>query len=406
MRQVILFCTCSMLAQADYIDEIRFIPFDGMSNTHYSVDAEMHLLQISYQKGIARVLGEFPVRSAVSAWYCPRYETIFWLEPIAESSQGITPCVLKRKKLDSDHISQWDLTFMIGGDEVIQPLGERWLALFQPYAFSAVFDFETEVLHRGVPGFVAQYGSRYTSVIGESAYFGAGYNQFRFSKVALPSGKVLIDTSGPEDMRALDAGEYVSVVGLHGPLALLSCGIRGEAWRKYCAFDMENERLGEFSNKVNLYLYSDYAVREKETGLIEFTYISLTKLSSAMSASPEPPSGELLRACIDPSSLEVTFPQRVDYDSRNEIAIITDSGEVEIFPRHLFNYVPMRWGFLSRQGQNAPHSESREERVKAQQEFLDSQVGKSIPVTLYGREFNYQVRHLEIVGKNVECKRP
>jgi len=295
---------------------------------------------------------------------------------------------------------------MIGGDEVIQPLGERWLALFQPYAFSAVFDFETEVLHRGVPGFVAQYGSRYTSVIGESAYFGAGYNQFRFSKVALPSGKVLIDTSGPEDMRALDAGEYVSVVGLHGPLALLSCGIRGEAWRKYCAFDMEDERLGEFSDKVNLYLYSDYAVREKETGLIEFTYISLTKLPSAMEASPEPPSGELLRACIDPSSLEVTFPQRVDYDSRNEIAIITDSGEVEIFPRHLFNYVPMRWGFLSRQGQNAPHSESREERVKAQQEFLDSQVGKSIPVTLYGREFNYQVRHLEIVGKNVECKRP
>ena len=312
----------------------------------------------------------------------------------------------RKMGVSSDHISQWDLTFMIGGDEVIQPLGERWLALFQPYAFSAVFDFETEVLHRGVPGFVAQYGSRYTSVIGESAYFGAGYNQFRFSKVALPSGKVLIDTSGPEDMRALDAGEYVSVVGLHGPLALLSCGIRGEAWRKYCAFDMESERLGEFSNKVNLYLYSDYAVREKETGLIEFTYISLTKLPSAMEASPEPPSGELLRACIDPSSLEVTFPQRVDYDSRNEIAIITDSGEVEIFPRHLFNYVPMRWGFLSRQGQNAPHSESREERVKAQQEFLDSQVGKSIPVTLYGREFNYQVRHLEIVGKNVECKRP
>ena len=207
-------------------------------------------------------------------------------------------------------------------------------------------------------------------------------------------------------MWPLNAREYVSVVGLHGPLALLSYGIRGEAWRKYCAFDMESERLGEFSNKVNLYLYSDYAVREKETGLIEFTYISLTKLPSAMEASPEPPSGELLRACIDPSSLEVTFPQRVDYDSRNEIAIITDSGEVEIFPRHLFNYVPMRWGFLSRQGQNAPHSESREERVKAQQEFLDSQVGKSIPVTLYGREFNYQVRHLEIVGKNVECKRP
>ena len=250
MHQVVLFCACYMLAQADNIDEIRFVPFDGMSNTHYSVDAAMHLLQISYQKGIARDLGEFPVRSAVRAWYCPRYETIFWLEPIAESSQGITPCVLKRKKLDSDHISQWDLTFMIGGDEVIQPLGEQWLALFQPYAFSAVFDFETEVLHRGVPGFVAQYGSRYTSVIGESAYFGAGYNQFRFSKVALPSGKVLIDTSGPEDMRALDAGEYVSVVGLHGPLALLSYGIRGEAWRKYCAFDMESERLGEFSVSV------------------------------------------------------------------------------------------------------------------------------------------------------------
>ena len=90
MHQVVLFCACYMLAQADNIDEIRFVPFDGMSNTHYSVDAEMHLLQISYQKGIARVLGEFPVRSAVSAWYCPRYETIFWLEPIAESSQGIT----------------------------------------------------------------------------------------------------------------------------------------------------------------------------------------------------------------------------------------------------------------------------------------------------------------------------
>jgi len=90
MHQVVLFCACYMLAQADNIDEIRFVPFDGMSNTHYSVDAAMHLLQISYQKGIARVLGEFPVRSAVSAWYCPRYETIFWLEPIAESSQGIT----------------------------------------------------------------------------------------------------------------------------------------------------------------------------------------------------------------------------------------------------------------------------------------------------------------------------
>lgn len=396
MHTISLIFVCSMLAQSGDIQEILFLPRDGMPNTYYSIDTEQRLLEISYQEATANVLGKIPMEASGGAWYSPRYETLLWLEPIGSSRRGLIPSVLRGKRLDSQRIDELDLAVNIGGDEAIQPLGARWLALFEPNAFSAIFDCGTGVLHRGVPDFVARLGSRYTSVVGEIAYFGAGHRQPGFLKVALPIGEVLADIPQPEAIPELGEHEHIGVVGIHGSIALLSYGIRGEAWRKYGAFDMERKHFGGFSDEVDLCLSSDYTAQKTGAGPIEFTYISLTRLPFLAKGGPEPPPGELIQIHVDPSTCEITSWAKTEYDSRSEIAIVSDLGEVRILPRYLFDFVPMRSGFLTNHMGDMPELESHEGVVKMQQEYLHSQVGAGVSISQYGRDFTYQVRHLDI----------